>query len=66
MFDIKYARRQCLGGVAGQDRYRGLPDNRPFVHAFCHEMHGAAGNPHAGVNRALMRVQTGNIGSSEG
>jgi hypothetical protein len=34
-----------------------LGDDRAFVHAFGDEMHGAAGDPHAGLDRALMRVQ---------
>ena len=56
MFFHKDARGQRFGGVARQHRHGGLRDDRAAIQFGHDEMHRAAGNLHARVERLLMHA----------
>ena len=56
------ARRQRRHVVAVEHRHRRLRDDRPGVAALVDEVHGAAGDARAVVERLLLRVDAGKRG----
>ncbi|MCY1302462.1 hypothetical protein D9M70_521180 [compost metagenome] len=59
VLDGQHPRCKAFGCIAGENRHHCLREDRAFVHAFGHEVHRAAGDLHAGVDRPLMGVQAG-------
>ena len=58
VFDGQYPCGERIRRVVDMNGHAVLRDNRALVHAFGHEMHRTTGDPHPGIERALMRVQT--------
>ena len=61
MLRLQDARRERFFGVVGEHRHGRLRDDRPVVRLFGDEMHSAAVNPQARVERAAMRVEASEV-----